>query len=173
MEEIFIQNQGFNKTFIYSPNNKNKREVDWDLNYNGKQANIDVKLNNNNYIQNYQLQLDNEDLEELFNIPSEPFSLDKRLKNDFLKNKNLILSLKRPKINKKNTLKKHFAPNKKIPSFTLNKKKKYTHLSSPVLSDNYLINDRNFINNKTFSKNKKFNSYSIYKDPKKYSRRTF
>ena len=63
MEDLFIQNQGFNKTWVSTPLINNKREVDWNMNYNGKHANIDVELKNNDIIQEkYQILLNNNDL---------------------------------------------------------------------------------------------------------------
>lgn len=159
MEEIFIQQQGFNKTFIHSPAINNKKKINWDMTYDGNQADINLESNNNGLIQKYELQLDKNDLEDLLSIPSEPISIDKRLKNDFLKK----YSKTKP------TSKFSHSKSKNLP-FT--RKKKYTHLSSPLLLDNYLVPNKRNSKNKSFKKIKnKYPSYSIYKIPNSYSRK--
>lgn len=174
MEEIFIQNKGMNKTWIHSPGINNIKESEWNMNYDGNKAKIDMNLNDNGFIQNYQLELDNNDLEEILSIPSEPLLLDKRLMNDFnfLKKRKLVLM---PKSKSKSKSKSSFT-HKKIKKSNHNSHhsnksiKNFTHLSSPGIRDQF------FIPNKTFStqKSKKKNhTYSLYKTPKKYSRKTF
>ena len=159
MEEIFIQNKGMNKTWIHTPGTNNIKESDWNIHYDGNKANIDMNLNNNGFKQHYQLELENDDLEELLSIPSEPLTLDKRLMNDFLIPMHGVSNEKSRKKRKPLLIKKKSR-------FTHKNPRKYTHLSSPGIKDQY------FIPNKPFSK-KKNHTYSLYKLPKKYSRKNY
>ena len=160
MEEIFIQNKGMNKTWVHSPGINNIKESDWNINYDGHKANIDMNLNDNGFLQKYQLELNNNDLEELLSIPSVPLTLDKRLTNDLI-----------PKHKHKHKHKHKSKHKSRLTHKKINKSiKNFTHLSSPGFKDQY------FIPNKTFStqKSKKnHHTYPLYKLPKKYSRKTF
>lgn len=151
MEQIFIQKKSTNQTFIHTPTINNIKESDWNLNYDGNKAHLDMKINDNGFIQKYQVELDNNDLEDLLTIPSEPLSLDKRLMNDFLKKrksqKYLIPKSKSNFTNKKKIKKK--------------KSRKYTHLSSPNFKDQYFVP---FSNHKS---KKNYHSYPLFKLPKK------
>jgi hypothetical protein len=158
MEDLFIQNKGTNKTIIHNSRIKDIKESDWDINYDGNKARMDMKINDNGFIQNYQLELDNNDLEDLLSIPSEPLSIDKRLKNDFFKKRNSTKFII-PKSKANFTYKK----NKKLikNKFKNKKSRKYTHLSSPNFKDEYFVP---FTNHKSKKNN---HSYPLFQLPKK------
>ena len=87
MEDIYIQNKGITKTFIHNNGKNSMNEMDWNANYDGNIANIQMEINNNGKTNNFDFQLDNNDLEEMLSIPSVNETLDKRLRNDFIKRK--------------------------------------------------------------------------------------
>ena len=83
MTDIYIKNKGYVKTFI-SENDKHKtNEMDWDADYDGDEANVSLRVNDDGKKQKYKLRLDNEDLADMLNIPSVNMPLEKRLLRDF------------------------------------------------------------------------------------------
>lgn len=82
----FIKNKGITQTYIYNKahNNLNASEIDWDAEYDGKQANITVNLQKSDGDkQHYDIKLDNHDLAQILSIPSINIPIDKRLLDDF------------------------------------------------------------------------------------------
>lgn len=178
MEDIYIQNKGITKTFIHNNGKNSINEMDWNANYDGNIANIQMEINNNGKTNNFDFQLDNKDLEEMLSIPSVNETLDKRLRNDFIHNKKkkksedplfivveddsdplykIKLMQPKPRLGYKKYRK---------PSF-----KKYTHISSPKFEEEFLVPRPSSLSNK---RNKKHvtTQKKIYKVPKRYSRRT-
>ena len=90
-----IKNKGITQTYTYNKrhNKLNASEIDWDAEYDGKQANISVNLQQTDGDkQHYDIKLDNHDLAQILSIPSINTPIDKRLINDFKprnKNKNI------------------------------------------------------------------------------------
>jgi hypothetical protein len=83
MTDIYIKNKGYVKTFI-SENDKHKtNEMDWDADYDGDEAKVSLRVNDDGKKQKYKLRLDNEDLADMLNIPSVNMPLEKRLLRDF------------------------------------------------------------------------------------------
>ena len=80
----FIQNYGFAKTIIHDNHNKLHNEIEWNGNYDGNIANIDVGISNNGNQEFVSLQLNNNDLRQIFGIQPIEIPLEKRLMNDFL-----------------------------------------------------------------------------------------
>lgn len=87
----YIQNYGFTKTLLKDKNNTLQNEIQWQGDYDGKMANIDVNINDNGNKQAINVQLDNNDIRQLFGIQPIEVPLEKRLANDFLYNPNRIL----------------------------------------------------------------------------------
>jgi len=83
MLNTYIKNRGKMKTIIHKNHHNKVREVEWDADYDGNKANINIDLNNGHHDKHYQLQLDNDNLAELLNIPSVNMPLEKRLLRDF------------------------------------------------------------------------------------------
>jgi hypothetical protein len=79
----YIQNYGFTKTLIHNENQNTYNEIKWKGNYDGLVANIDVGMNTNGNTEFVSMQLDNNDLRQLFGIQPIEMSLDKRIMNDF------------------------------------------------------------------------------------------
>jgi hypothetical protein len=85
MLNTYIKNQGLSQTVIY--NNKKKQnefnEVNWDANYDGNRANINVTSNSNGHKKRYNVSLDNDDLANMLSLPSVDMPIDRRLSMDF------------------------------------------------------------------------------------------
>jgi hypothetical protein len=96
----FIKNKGITKTYTYNKphNTLNASEIDWDAEYDGKQANISVNLQQlDGDKQHYDIKLDNHDLEQILSMPSINTPIDKRLINDFkLRKKNKYINMNSP-----------------------------------------------------------------------------
>ena len=81
----YIQNYGFTKTqFQDDDNNEFNNMVKWEGEYDGKLANIDVDINDNGNRQLVSMQLNNNDIRNIFGIQPVEGSLEKRLTKDFL-----------------------------------------------------------------------------------------
>jgi len=81
----YIQNYGFTKTlFQDDDNNEFNNMVKWEGEYDGKLANIDVDINDNGKRQLVSMQLNNNDIRNMFGIQPVEGSLEKRLRKDFL-----------------------------------------------------------------------------------------
>ena len=79
-----IQTHGFSKTLINNNGDKTINKFEWNGDYDGSVANIDVDVIKNNKKNKINLQLNNEDLNELFGTHSIEIPLEKRLQDDFL-----------------------------------------------------------------------------------------
>lgn len=80
----YVQNYGFTKTLIKDDNdNTIHNELKWLGDYDGKIANIDVDINTNGNKEFVSMQLNNNDLRQIFGIQPVETSLDRRLFNDY------------------------------------------------------------------------------------------
>lgn len=79
MAKTYVKNIGMTRTFI----NGNINEVDWEADYNGKNANINVYKNNNGVVETNYIKLNNNDLANILNTPSTKGLIHKRLITDF------------------------------------------------------------------------------------------
>ena len=91
MLDTFIKNKGITKTIIHNKNKNYYNELHWDADYDGEKANISLDMDENGKKGHIEMKINNDELAELLNIPSENSMLDKRLYKDFLS--------KRPKRN--------------------------------------------------------------------------
>jgi hypothetical protein len=83
----YIQNYGFTKTLIQDNENNLQHEIKWQGDYDGKIANIGVDINDNGNREFVSMQLNNNDIRQLFGIQPIEVPLEKRLMNDFLSHK--------------------------------------------------------------------------------------
>uniref|UniRef100_A0A6C0KSB1 Uncharacterized protein n=1 Tax=viral metagenome TaxID=1070528 RepID=A0A6C0KSB1_9ZZZZ len=81
----YVQSFGYTKTFINKNNKKSQNEMKWQTNFDGNEANLLLDINNNGSKEFYNIHLNNNDLMELFSIPTIEKSLEQRLKDDFFK----------------------------------------------------------------------------------------
>lgn len=84
----YIQNIGFTKTRIQNNNQVINNEIEWNGDYDGKIANIDIGINDNGNKEIVSMQLNNSDLRQILGIQPVEIPLEKRLMNDFLRNSN-------------------------------------------------------------------------------------
>ena len=81
----YIKNSGMSRTFV--KNGKSRRnyikETKWDADYDGDNANINVYTNDDGKEENYDIKLDNNDLEEILKTPSTKGLIHQRLLTDF------------------------------------------------------------------------------------------
>jgi len=84
MLDTFIKNKGITKTIIHNNNKNYYNEVNWDADYDGEKAQISLDIDENGKKGHIEMKMNNDELAELLNIPSENSMLDKRLYRDFL-----------------------------------------------------------------------------------------
>ena len=96
----FIKNKGITQTYTYNrPHNKlNASEIEWNAEYDGKQANISVNLQQSDGDKrHYDIKLDNHDLAQILSMPTINTPIDKRLVDDFKpRKKNKYINMNYP-----------------------------------------------------------------------------
>jgi hypothetical protein len=137
MLDTYIKNRGTTKTIIHNNNHNDVSEINWDADYDGDIANIELDVNENGKRGHYDVRLTNDDLAGLLNIPSVDQPLDKRLLNDFTTEEPEIY-----KIEFKNDplLQPSVSPFLKASSADLARTTNpYTHISSPLPNEEFVI----------------------------------
>jgi len=141
MTKSYITNIGRTKTTFRNGKNSSVNLIDWDMDYNGTQANISLDVSDNNNREHYDFKLDNDDLNQLLNIPSVNKGLEDRLIHDYKKTTKNIDS---------NFV--YLEPRKRKPDFK-------KHLSSPITGEDILqsntIDNRRAISVKPLTRNKR------------------
>ena len=97
----YIQNYGFTKTLIQDNEHNLQNEIKWQGDYDGKIANIDVDINDNGNRELISMQLNNNDIRQLFGIQPVQGPLEKRLVKDFLYHTNKPIALEGALIKRK------------------------------------------------------------------------
>jgi hypothetical protein len=82
--KTYIKTMGSAKAYIQRGMQRDAKEINWDVDYNGDNADIDLDIGSNGEMTHYKAVLSNEDLANLLNIPSVNEPLENRLQNDFL-----------------------------------------------------------------------------------------
>jgi hypothetical protein len=152
MLNTFIKTKGVTKTLIHNNNKNYINEVNWDADYDGEKANISLDIDENGTKGHLNMKMNNDELAELLNIPSESTMLDKRLYNDFLSdhpnNEYKIIEIEElpkstiDKNNKFHLLKDSFEKHKKKVHFANDNamlEDIYTHISSPEPEEEILF----------------------------------
>jgi len=169
MLDTFIKNKGITKTIIHNNNKNYYNEVNWDADYDGEKANISLDIDENGKKGHVEMKMNNDELAELLNIPSENSMLDKRLYRDFLSKRsrrdNNMIEIEMPKqyddniipksilyrqprakdslIHEKNNKRVHFQNEQHyeetLPLENEMGKNIYTHVSSPAPQEEILI----------------------------------
>ena len=104
MTKTYIKNKGTTTLMSSIPNHgyysqDNYNKIDWDIDYDGSRANIEMDINSNGKTKHLDYELTNEDLENILNMPSFRMPLEERLIHDFpLQEENFIMA---PKIREK------------------------------------------------------------------------
>jgi len=79
----YIENYGFTKTYVNNNNKISNKLLQWEGNYDGQNAFLNLHSEDDGHVKNIAMKLDKKDLLELMAFPSIGMSLDKRLSNDF------------------------------------------------------------------------------------------
>jgi hypothetical protein len=104
----YIQNYGFTKTYINDNNYSLDNEINWNGNYDGKIANIDININDNGNREFVSMKLNNSDLKQLFGIQPVEIPIEKRLLNDLKSTKPITLEGALIKRKSRKHRKKHY-----------------------------------------------------------------
>ena len=82
MLNTYVKNKGTTQMLVRNNNSNKFNEINWDADYDGEIAHISLDSISNGHKNHYNIQLDNEDLANLLNIPTVNMPIDKRLKMD-------------------------------------------------------------------------------------------
>jgi hypothetical protein len=189
MLNTFIKNQGITKTIFHNNNKNYISEINWDADYDGEIAKISLDINDNGIKRHFDTKMNNDEISEIFNIPSINSPIDKRLFNDFLGKKpkqmddhNMVLIYKIPKKTRKQV---KFIdsidpinPNEimdtiehmKLPS---ENKQVFTHISSPLPYESLIFPLQLQKNTKKTRHHRRHKTKKHRKTKPNYSRRTF
>lgn len=86
MLDTYIKNKGITKTIIHNNSDVAKvNEIQWDADYDGNVAHLNVDINEDGRREQFNLQMDNDDIAAILNIPSMKGSLEDRLERDFIR----------------------------------------------------------------------------------------
>jgi hypothetical protein len=184
MLDTFIKNRGETTTLIHNNNHNDISKINWDAEYDGDIANVSMDLNTNGQNKHFDIQLNNDDLADILNIPTVNTPIDKRLKYDFKQNRMKANRMRQMpymvEIDDINRL--------PSPELIQNNKPFYTHISSPLQNEELLIPLTIKKSSRGSKRHKKrrhsHNTYKVYRHiksykpksyrrSKRYSRRTF
>ena len=87
MLDTFVKNRGETKTIFHNNNHNDISKINWDAEYDGDKANVSLDFNTNGKKGHYDIELNNNDLAEILNIPTINSPIDKRLLYDFKRQK--------------------------------------------------------------------------------------
>jgi hypothetical protein len=82
--KTYIKTMGNAKAYIQQGMQRESNEVNWNVDYDGRDADIDLDIGRNGEMSHYKAVLSNEDLANILNIPAVNVPLENRLQNDFL-----------------------------------------------------------------------------------------
>jgi hypothetical protein len=83
MLDTFVKNRGETKTILHNNNHNDISKINWDAEYDGDKANVSLDFDTNGKKGHYDIELNNNDLAEILNIPTINSPIDKRLLYDF------------------------------------------------------------------------------------------
>ena len=124
MDYNYLKSTGSATTFVDQDGERHMNKTNWDVDYDGKLADIQLDMTTDGEKDNINVVLDNKDLAKIFNVPSVKKPLEERLYDDFLidqkvyemnpKNRRHVISVKRGRPLKVIKLKKRKRSTKKI-----------------------------------------------------------
>ena len=182
MLNTYIKNRGITQSIVYNNNRGRINETNWNADYDGNVANIDINTNTNGRHNHFGFQLNNDDLENLLNRQSIDIPIDKRLEIDFIQPNQLINNSLRSNnhfsrlnrnYSRNNYSRKHKARSNYVPS--IEELYKATHISSPSSKEELIIPmtiDKNTMDNYTLTPRRKHRrmkthiSHKVYKKHK-------
>ena len=90
---VYVQNYGFTKTYLKENDKQRENEIKWIGNYDGKDVNLQLDINDNGNNQVMNIQLDNNDIMRLLSEQPIETPLPTRLINDFsMKEPNVVFT---------------------------------------------------------------------------------
>ena len=108
MKNINVVNVGYSETFVKDNNRQYFNEMEWEGNYDGERAKLNINMNDNGKKEHVQLDLNNKEIMNMLKYPSVNKPIDERLSEDYLgttSNSNHKKS-KRKSIRKKKSIRK-------------------------------------------------------------------
>lgn len=88
-----IQNYGFTKTYLQENNKKKENSIQWIGDYDGKMAKVQLDINDNGHNEVINMKLNNNELMNLLGVQPVQIPLAERLMNDFLSDEDLDQSV--------------------------------------------------------------------------------
>ena len=80
---FIVKSKGSTENYMNNNSDKHNHSFSWDIDYDGRQADIDLHMETDGDEKHMQFQLDNEDLAKMLNYASEPQNIEDRLLQDF------------------------------------------------------------------------------------------
>jgi hypothetical protein len=91
MNKVNITSVGSVETYENNKKIPKYSSFEWNGNYDGKTANIDIRIDNNGKKNKSKIQLTNDELIKMLSGPVDSSPIDERLMNDFLSDRNVTL----------------------------------------------------------------------------------
>jgi hypothetical protein len=184
MTNTLVLNSGSTQSVLIKNGKAKTNGVQWNANYDGDIANVDLKLNDNGRENHYKVEMTNDELENIANMLVEPRPVNKpihnRLLEDFDEN-NMFNNMESPMIIELDNINPYYTQPKTHTTYNTHKTHKthkprsnfLTHISSPNSFDDLKIMPFNgHLNKHTSYKRKRPKTYRIIKvkKHKKYKR---
>jgi hypothetical protein len=178
MLNTYIKNRGITQTLVNNNNQKQFNQINWDADYDGQKANISVTSDTDGNKNHFDLQLDNEDLANMLNIPSVSMPIDKRLQMDFnesFRRQPQLLQIEIPDLK---TPYVEPEPDEQTIEELLQSIRPNSYLSSPlpeeeliapITIDDKTLNNFTLTPNRRHKRPKTHKTYKVYKKPKSSS----
>lgn len=162
MLNTYVKNRGTTQMLIRNNNTNKFNELHWDADYDGETANISLDSTINGRTNHYNIELDNEDLANLLNVPSVNMPIDKRLKMDLDGYNQNIYRIELPK--RTNTI-ENLIESMREPS---------GYLSSPLPNEELIvpISINKSSPRKRYKQRKTHKTYKVYKKNKSSTNKT-
>ena len=175
MTNTLVLNSGSTQSVLIKNGKAKTNGVQWNANYDGDIANVDLKLNDNGRENHYKVEMTNDELENIANMLVEPRPVNKpihnRLLEDFDEN-NMFNNMESPMIIELDNINPYYTQPKTHTTYNTHKTHKthkprsnfLTHISSPNSFDDLKIMPFNgHLNKHTSYKRKRPKTYRIIK----------
>jgi len=178
MLNTYIKNRGITQTLVNNNNQKQFNQINWDADYDGQKANISVTSDTDGNKNHFDLQLDNEDLANMLNIPSVSMPIDKRLQMDFnesFRRQPQLLQIEIPDLktpyvepeSDEQTIEELLQSVR--PNSYLSSPLPEEELIAPITIDDKTLNNFTLTPNRRHKRPKTHKTYKVYKKPKSSS----
>ena len=161
MLNTYVKNRGTTQMLVRNNNTNKFNEINWDADYDGETANISLDSISNGHKNHYDIQLDNEDLANLLNIPSISTPIDKRLKMDLERPNHKVYRIELPSSSSSSSIEDLFTS--------------AGHLSSPMSNEELIVPitiDSKTTPRRHYKKRKTHKTYKVYKKRKSSASKT-